>query len=93
MGYAFAKEKGKAPITSDQIGSGQVQIHHLDAGLYAEINNISLHAHTGTRSRKVSLRNLEGSFGIDGFYMYSKTGAKRFKVQLNDDGTWSVAEG
>lgn len=76
MGYSSFKEAPKALITSDQIGKGQVQLVHLDPALFAEIRGIALHSHTGTKSRRVNLRNLEGSFGPDGFYMYDTAGTR-----------------
>ncbi len=73
-------------VTSDQIGRGQIKLEHLDPGLFAEIKNMSSHGHTGTRSRKINLRDLEGSFGIYGFYMYSSDSTKRYHVTI-DSGT------
>lgn len=83
MGYADFKSAGKAPVTGDQIGPGQITLAHLDPGLFSEIRNISLHSHTGTKSRRVNLKDLEGSFGIDGFFIFSSDGSKRYKVTVN----------
>lgn len=67
-------------------------MHHLAPALFAEIRSIALHSHTGAKSRKVNIRNLEGSFGIDGFYIYSNTGNKRFKVTVSDAGAFILTE-
>ena len=86
IGYSSFKESPKALITSDQIGKGQVQLVHLDPALFAEIRGIALHSHTGTKSRRVNLRNLEGSFGPEGFFIYSSDATKRYRVTV-DSGT------
>jgi hypothetical protein len=44
--------------------------------LFSEIRSVGLHAHTGSKSRKINMRNLEGSFGINGFYMYDTAGTR-----------------
>jgi len=82
-GYAEFKSKGKAPITSDQIGVGQIKLEHLDPGLFAEIRNIALHNHSGSKSRRINLKDLEGAFGTSGFFAYSSDGTKRYKVTIN----------
>lgn len=83
MGYATFKSSPKAVTTSDQIGPGQVSLVHLDPALFAEIRNIALHNHKGARSRRINLRDLEGDFGIAGFFMYSSDGTKRYQVTIN----------
>lgn len=83
MGYSEFKSSPKAPVTSDQIGRGQVKAEHLDPGLFAELKAIGLHNHSGTRSRRVKLQDLEGAFGINGFFMYSSDGTKRYRVTIN----------
>jgi len=94
MGYAEFKSSPKAPITSEQIGRGQVKLEHLAPDLYTEIRKIALHSHTGGGSRKVNIRNLEGSFGIGGFYMYSSDGTKRYKVTIDSaTGAFVLTEG
>ena len=72
MGYATFKGSQKSPVTSDQIGDSQVQLHHLAPELYTEIRKLSLHSHTGQGSKRVNIRNLEGSFGNAGFLIYFK---------------------
>lgn len=83
MGYATFKGSPKAVITGDQIGPGQISLSHLDPGLFSAIQSISLHSHTGAKSRRVNLKDLEGAFGIAGFYMYSSDGTKRYNVTIN----------
>lgn len=83
MGYADFKSSPKALITRDQIGRGQVGLEQLDPALFGEIRNISLHSHSGSKSRRINIRDLEGSFGINGFYMYSSDGTKKYKVTIN----------
>lgn len=83
MGYATFKSSPKDVIQSEQIGPGQIKLEHLDPALFAEIRKISLHEHSGAGSRKINLRNLEGSFGIAGFIMYSSDGTKKYRVTIN----------
>jgi hypothetical protein len=82
MGYSTFKGSPKAVITGDQIGPGQISLSHLDPGLFSEIKNIALHSHTGARSRRINLKDLEGSFGIGGFYMYDTAGT-RYHVTIS----------
>ena len=83
MGYATFKSAPKTLTTSDSIGSGQIKLEHLDPGLFSDIKSIGLHNHSGTKSRKVKFTDLEGAFGVNGFYMYSSDGTKRYKVTIN----------
>ncbi len=82
MGYADFKSSSKSLTTSDQIGRGQIKLEHLDPGLYAEIRGIALHSHTGSKSRRIKLKDCEGPFGIDGFYMYDVNG-NRYHVTIS----------
>jgi hypothetical protein len=82
-GYAEFKSSPKSLITSEQIGRGQVKLEHLDPALYSEIRNIALHSHTGTKSRKLELKDLTGFFGTAGFYAYSSDGTKKYHVTIN----------
>lgn len=94
MGYSTFKESPKAMTTSDQIGKGQIRLEHLDPGLFSEIRNVSLHTHTGSKSRRINVKDLEGAFGIGGFYMYSSDGTKRYKVTINSaTGAFVLTEG
>lgn len=81
-GYAEFKSSPKSLVTSDQIGPGQIQLQHLDAALFAEIRQISLHNHKGAKSRRVNLADLEGAFPVQGFYMYDDAGA-RYHVTIH----------
>lgn len=87
MGQATFKASPKNVITSTDIGPGQIQLSHLDPGLFGEIKNIGLHNHSGTKSRRINIRNLEGEFGTDGFYMYSVTGV-RYHVTIDAGGAF-----
>lgn len=91
-GYAEFKSSPKTVTTSDQIGPGQIKLFHLSEELFSEIRKISLHSHTGSGSRKVNLRDLEGAFGKDGFILYSNDGSKRYRIQINNSGTLTATE-
>jgi hypothetical protein len=90
MGYSSQKGAPKGLVTGDDIERGAIGLIHLDPGLFVEIQKIALHAHTGTGSRKVNLRDLEGSFGTNGFYMYSMDGTKKFHIQIDNAGTFVI---
>lgn len=93
-GYATFKGSPKAVITGDQIGAGQITLAHLDPGLFSAIQGITLHSHTGAKSRRVNLKDVEGAFGINGFYIYSSDGTKRYKVTVNSGtGLFVLTEG
>lgn len=81
-GYSEFKSSPKSLTTGDQIGSGQIELRHLAPSLFLEIRNIVLHSHTGTKSRKVNIKDLEGSFGTGGFYMYDTAGT-RYHVTIS----------
>jgi len=83
MGYSTFKSSPKNVTQSSDIGPGQIQLQHLDPGLFSEIRNIALHNHSGTRSRRVKIKDLEGPFGVEGFYMYSSDGTKRYHVTID----------
>lgn len=83
MGYKTFMEKGKAPITSDQIGPGQIELGHLSPSLFAEFRQISLHTHSGVRSRQIEFKDLTGAIGKNGFIMYSSDATKRYRVTIN----------
>ena len=82
-GYAEFKSSPKSLVTSDQIGTGQVQLRHLDPGLFAEIRKISTHAHKGAGSRQINIADLFGAFLKQGFYMYSSDGTKKYNVTID----------
>lgn len=81
MGYSTFKSSGKAPVTGDQIGDGQIQARHLDPGLFSQLQTIGLHNHSGTKSRRVKTADLDGAFGTGGFYMYDTAGT-RYRVVI-----------
>lgn len=93
MGYSTFKGSPKSLITSDDIGKGQVKLEHLDPGLFAEIQRIALHNHSGAGTRKINIQDLAGYFGISGFYAYSSDGTKKYQITLDsatDD--WVITE-
>lgn len=81
MGYSQFKSSPKNVIQSGDIGPGQIQLHHLDPGLFSEIRSLALHNHKGAKSRRINLADLEGAFGIGGFYMYGTNGT-RYNVTI-----------
>jgi len=60
--------------------------------LFAEIQKVGLHNHTGTGSRRVRFDTLEGAYGKNGFIMYSNDGTKRYRIQINNSGTLTATE-
>lgn len=67
---------GKAQITGDQIAPGAIDLQHLSPGLFAEFRQIALHPHTGVKSVRIKLSDLEGAFNKTGFYMYGTNGTR-----------------
>lgn len=92
MGYSSFKESPKALITSDQIGPGQIELEHFAPSLFSEFRQISLHTHSGVKSRQIEMKDLTGAFGKNGFLLYANDGSKRFRVQLNNLGAWVITE-
>ena len=86
MGYAKFKSSPKDLTQRSDIGDGEIELRHLSAALYSELQRVSLHNHSGVKSRAISLKNLIGWFGRNGFYMYSSDATKRYKVTI-DSGT------
>lgn len=83
MGYATFSGSAKALIKSSDIGDGQIELQHLDPSLFSEIRKVSLHNHSGVQSRKIDIRDLIGSFSVNGFFMYSSDGTKRYQVTID----------
>lgn len=83
MGYATFKEAPKTLIKLEDIGSGQIELNHLSPALFVELRQVALHTHTGTRSRRINMKDLSGNFTSGGFYMYSSDATKRYKVTIN----------
>lgn len=91
MGYNTFKGSPKNVIVAADIGPGQIQLEHLDPGLFQQIQEIALHNHSGAKSRRIRLEFTEGAYGINGFYMYDDTGAHRYKVTIHS-GAWTLTE-
>jgi hypothetical protein len=83
MGYATFKEAPKPLTKSENIGAGQIELSHLSPALFVELRQVALHTHTGTRSRRVNMKDLTGAFTSQGFYMYSSDATKKYQVTIN----------
>lgn len=92
MGYSTFATSPKALTKNEDIGPGQIALRHLDPALFAEIQRVGLHNHSGTGSRKVKLQDLEGAWGKDGFIMYSVDGTKRYRIKIGNDGVLTSTE-
>lgn len=76
MSYSDSVRPGKDQITGDQIAPGSIELQHFSPGLFAEFRQIQLHPHTGVKSVRVKLQDLDGAFTSSGFYMYGTNGTK-----------------
>lgn len=83
MGYSTFATSGKGLIKSEEIGSGQIELSHLSPALFAELRGINQHTHSGSKSRRIELKDLTGAFPKTGFYMWSSDGTKRYLVTIN----------
>ena len=83
MGYQKFAFTSKAVTEGGNIGFGEVDFQHLSPALFMAVRNIELHSHTGVGSRKIDLKDLVGSFGKEGFLIYSSNGTKRYQVTVN----------
>lgn len=83
MGYLTNANTPKALTKAEDIGNGQIQLRHLDPSLFAQIQQVNLHNHSGIKSRRINLRDLEGSFGVRGFEIYSSDGTKRYQLTID----------
>lgn len=83
MGYATFANAGKELTKSESIGAGQIQLSHLSPALFAELRQVNTHNHSGSKSRRINLKDLTGAFNKQGFYMYSSDGTKRYNVTIN----------
>lgn len=92
MGYTAFANSPKNLTKSEDIGNGQIELRHLSPALFSEIQKVGLHNHSGVGSRKIKHDDLEGAYGKNGFIMYSDTGLKRYKIQINDSGTLTATE-
>lgn len=91
MGYQTFAHTGKTLIKSEDIGSGQVSLRHMDPGLYTLIRMIQLHTHSGVDSPRLPLENTTGFFPLDGFKMVASNGNK-YKVTVNTSGALVVTQ-
>lgn len=92
MGYSTFSTSPKSLTKNEDVGPGQIALKHLDPALFAEIQRVGLHNHSGTGSRRVKLQDLEGAWGKNGFIMYSDDGTKRYRIQINNSGTLTATE-
>ena len=92
MGYATFANSPKTLTKSEDIGSGQIELRHLAPSLFAEIQRIGLHNHSGTGSRKIQQDVIEGSYGKDGFLIWSDDATKRFRITITNAGALEATE-
>ena len=92
MGYKTFSESPKNLTKAEDIGNGQIELRHLSPSLFAEIQKIGLHNHTGVGSRKVRQDMLEGSYGKNGFLLYSEDGTKRYRITIDNSGVLQATE-
>ncbi len=85
MPYADFVRPGKALTNGDQIAPGAIELRHLSPALFAEFRQIQLHPHTGVKSVKVKLQDLDGSFTQNGFLMRSPNGSK-WRIKVDNSG-------
>lgn len=92
MGYQTFSQNPKALTKAEDIGNGQIELRHLAPSLFAEIQKVGLHNHSGVGSRKIRQDQLEGSYGKNGFILYSEDGSKRYKITIDNAGTLQATE-
>jgi hypothetical protein len=92
MGYSTFSTAPKNLTKAEDIGNGQIELRHLAPSLFAEIQKVGLHNHTGVGSRKVRQDMLEGAYGKNGFILYSDDGTKRYRITINNSGTLQATE-
>lgn len=92
MGYKTFSESPKNLTKSEDIGNGQIELRHLSPSLFAEVQKVGLHNHTGVGSRKVRQDMLEGGYGKNGFIMYSEDATKRYKITIDNSGVLQATE-
>lgn len=92
MGYSTFAGSPKNVTKAEDIGNGQIELRHLAPSLYAEIQKIGLHNHSGVGSRKIKHDDLEGAYGKNGFILYSDDGTKRYRITINNSGTLIATE-
>lgn len=92
MGYATFSTAPKNLTKAEDVGNGQIELRHLAPSLFAEIQKVGLHNHSGTGSRRIKTADLEGPYGKNGFIMYSNDGTKRYRIQIDNSGTLTSTE-
>jgi len=92
MGYMSFANSPKPLTKGEDVGQGQIDLRHLSPSLFAEIQKIGLHNHSGVGSRKIKLADLEGGFGKNGFIMYSEDATKRYKITIDNSGVLQATE-
>lgn len=92
MGFQTFATEGKNKTKSEDIGNGQIELRHLAPSLFAEIQKIALHNHSGVGSRKVRHDDIEGAYGKNGFILYSNDGTKRYRIQIDNSGVLTSTE-
>ena len=92
MGYSKFKSSPKDMVTGEEIGSGEIDLQHLGPALYSLVQRISLHNHSGVKSRRLLLSDMDGAFGKTGFLLYSNDGSKRYRVTVDNSGVISAVE-
>jgi len=92
MGYATMKDSAKRLTLGEDIGNGQIELRHLSPSLFAEVQKIQLHNHSGVGSRKIRQDMLEGGYGKNGFIIYSEDATKRYKITIDNSGVLQATE-
>jgi hypothetical protein len=92
VGYQTFSTKPKSLTKAEDVGPGQIGLSHLDPALFAQMQRVGLHNHSGTGSRRVKLQDLEGEWGKNGFLMYSLDGTKRYRIRIGNDGVLTSTE-
>lgn len=83
--YQEFTRPGKNLITGNQIAPGAIELQHFSPALFSEFRQIALHAHTGVKSSKVKMQDLDGSFNSNGILIRSPNGAL-WRVKVDNSG-------
>jgi len=92
MGYNDFAGSPKALIRSEDIGPGQIDLAHLSPELFSAIRQITLHSHTGTKSKRIEIADLTGAFPKTGFVLYSSDGTKKWRMTVDNTGAWVATD-
>lgn len=92
MGEIYAEETrpGKKLVTGDQIANGAINLNHLSKELFAEFRQLSLHNHSGNRTRRIKMEDLEGSYNQGGIAIRSPNGAV-WHIKVSNAGVISAS--